>query len=122
MVSEKAAGVDNNASTDDIQQGDVVHHVDAEASKSHGRQFDAAIEYFDAHAHEFIDITEDEQRKVLWKIDLRLMPIMLVTITLAAVDVSSKPASSKLTYFSLTTGRKLLSQTQHYMACRRILD
>jgi hypothetical protein len=62
-------------------------HGEVEDVKKLTGQLDAAAEYLRVHQHDFTDITEEEERKVLRKIDMLLMPIMLVTITLAAVDV-----------------------------------
>ena len=66
-------------------------HGEIEEVKKSAGQLDAAAEYLRLHQDEFVDITEEEERKVLRKIDILLMPIMLVTITLAAVDVRSNP-------------------------------
>jgi len=62
--------------------------VDGPQTKKARGQLDAAADYLRVHVGMVEDVTEAEMRKVLWKIDLRLMPIMLVTITLAAVDAS----------------------------------
>lgn len=66
-------------------------HGEIEEVKKNAGQLDAAAEYLRLHQDEFANITEEEERKVLRKIDFLLMPIMLVTITLAAVDVRLNP-------------------------------
>lgn len=76
-------------------------HGEIEDMKKNYGQLDAAAEYLRLHENEFADVTPEEERKVLRKIDLLLMPIMLVTITLAAVDVRSGP---KPTLVSPTSG------------------
>jgi hypothetical protein len=88
MVSEKKIGeVDAITAPSDQASGPGILE-DEEAKKLSYGQLDAAAEFLRQHEGEFSDITEAEMRKVLWKIDLRLMPLLVVTITMAAVDVS----------------------------------
>ena len=70
-------------------------------------QLDAAAEYLRIHQNEFSDITKEEERKVLRKIDFLLMPIMLVTITLAAVD---KIVISNAALYGMKTDTGLVGQ------------
>ncbi|KAH8901764.1 MFS general substrate transporter [Thozetella sp. PMI_491] len=54
-------------------------------TKGHGH-FDAAADFLRLHAAEYGDITEQEIKNVLWKIDLRMMPLMLkIVISNAAL-------------------------------------
>ncbi|KAH8666814.1 major facilitator superfamily domain-containing protein [Xylariales sp. PMI_506] len=82
MASEKNTNIDEVAPAPSLSHGGDIEEV-----KNSVGQLDAAAEYLRIHENDFTDITEEEQRKVLRKIDMRLMPLMLVTITLAAVDV-----------------------------------
>ena len=83
-VPETSIAADQPSKTDNVT-GKVTKKI---GLKGHS-QFDAAADYLRAHEGEFGDFTEEETRKVLWKVDLRVIPILLVTITFAAVDVSS---------------------------------
>lgn len=47
-----------------------------------------AEEFLRMHQHEWGDYTEQDAKRVLRRIDWRLMPLLMVTLTFAGVDVS----------------------------------
>jgi hypothetical protein len=51
-------------------------------------KLDVAAEFLRLHEGENIVFSKKEARRVLWKIDLRLIPLMTGTVVLTAVDVS----------------------------------
>jgi len=103
-MSEKPALEADVDNVDDTQ-----HHsdgADGSRTKKARGQLDAAADYLREHAGMVQNVTDAEMRKVLWKIDLRLMPIMLVTITLAAVDASF--LTIRLGLSQLTVSQKIV--------------
>ncbi|EXJ88131.1 hypothetical protein A1O1_05059 [Capronia coronata CBS 617.96] len=56
-------------------------------TKVSGRgRFDVAAEFLNLHAAEHGSYTAAEARRVLWKIDIRLIPLMTLTVILNALD------------------------------------
>lgn len=51
---------------------------------------DIAAEFLKLHEGEHGEYTEAEAKEVLFKIDIWLVPMLLITVTLAAVDVSDR--------------------------------
>lgn len=50
-------------------------------------RLDVAAEFLKLHEGEHGVYSAAEARKVLWKIDIRLVPLMTLTVALCAVDV-----------------------------------
>lgn len=92
--------------------------TDPEPNASDKGRLDVAAEFLKLHEGEHGSYSAAEARKVLWKIDVRLIPLMTLTVALCAVDVRSPSISTehipripRLT----TLYRKLSSPTQRYM-------
>ncbi len=65
----------------DVDQGTATHRLSGKG------RFDIAAEFLALHAPEHGAYTQAEARRVLWKIDLRVVPLMTLTVILCAVDV-----------------------------------
>jgi hypothetical protein len=72
---------EDNKGTVSVTQGQL------EGLSDQGR-YDAAAEFLALHAEEHGSYTEAEARRVLRKIDWRVVPLMTLTVTLNSVDVS----------------------------------
>lgn len=70
------------------------------------REIDMGAQFMLAHP-EYSDYTEKEARKVLWKIDLHILPIITICSTLAAAD---KIVISNAKLYGMTTDLHLIGQ------------
>ncbi|KAJ5281315.1 Major facilitator superfamily domain general substrate transporter [Penicillium angulare] len=65
-----------------FQDGDIIDSRDRDSGKDVAAQFLARLD----PAIAAVPISEQEARRVLWKIDLILIPLIMVTVVLAAID------------------------------------
>lgn len=79
---DKSEKIETNASTFNADIGMATKEIPAEHSGN------AAEVFLRTHEAEWGNFDAKEARHVLWKIDRRLLPLMMITTILAAVDVS----------------------------------
>jgi hypothetical protein len=61
--------------TKDVGQGEVFDHSDAEIAATYADRLDGENAY-----------TSQEEKRLRWKLDLRLVPILWLNVTLSAMD------------------------------------
>ncbi|ODV93697.1 hypothetical protein PACTADRAFT_45626 [Pachysolen tannophilus NRRL Y-2460] len=109
MSSEEQLGESNFLKN----QGTKIDIKSLEVVKSHSeKELDLGAEFL-AKNSEHADYTPAEARKVLFKIDLMLMPIMTVATTLAAAD---KIVISNAALYGMETDCKLVGQQYSWIA------
>jgi hypothetical protein len=98
-----------------LQDPDAKSEVQAESAAF--QTDNAAAAYLDEHRAEWADYGSDEAKKVLAKIDWRLMPLIIGTITIAAVDVSRRSSQQVLDKTDALRPRKLSFPTPPCTGC-----
>lgn len=81
-----------NVQTNDVQPGEIFAcqkspDVDEESVAKASLVLDEAEAFLNEHAHEWGEYEPAEAKRILRKIDLRLLPLLIGTVTLAAIDV-----------------------------------
>ncbi|KAJ5088918.1 Major facilitator superfamily domain general substrate transporter [Penicillium angulare] len=85
MADDKGQTTPNDQLVPDqekLQNGDIIESLDRDTGKDVAAQFLAQLD----PAIAAVPISEQEARRVLWKIDLILIPLIMVTVVLAAID------------------------------------
>lgn len=85
-LSSVQLGVDMIQRAESTQNGDILN-IDPGDGK-HVVIEDAAA-YISIHKHEWGNYTEVETKQVLRRIDWKLMPLFIITLTFAGIDVSN---------------------------------
>lgn len=97
MADEKKDSIGANAAA-------VVDGPDDTLKEGSSREMgiNSAESFLRTHQEDWGQYTSQEARKVLWKIDRRMIPLMMITTILAAVDVSARNPTDCHVFFTIT--------------------
>lgn len=92
MESEKVP-IDTGSGPEDVGPGEVFDHSDADIAAAYADRLDGENSY-----------TAREEKRLRWKLDLRLVPILWLNVTLSAMD---KVTTSTAALYGMKTATNL---------------